>query len=81
MKTTGLAIACVLLAGCATRASNSAALAPEQVCMEPRPQMCTMQYDPVCARHGDGRLETFSNGCNACADVTVVAWRPGACAE
>ncbi len=31
------------------------------------PQMCTMEYDPVCASDG-GRRRTFSNACQARAD-------------
>ncbi len=31
------------------------------------PQMCTMEYDPVCARRGDNR-RTFGNACQARAD-------------
>jgi len=31
------------------------------------PQMCTMEYDPVCARRGDNR-RTFANACQARAD-------------
>ncbi|MCV9960683.1 Kazal-type serine protease inhibitor domain-containing protein [Pararhizobium sp. BT-229] len=32
-----------------------------------RPQMCTMEYDPVCAQRGNSR-RTFSNACQARAD-------------
>lgn len=32
-----------------------------------RPQMCTMEYDPVCARRGE-RQRTFSNACMARAE-------------
>ena len=52
---------------------------PRSVCTEPRPQMCTREYRPVCGeRKGmDGR--TYGNGCTACADPEVIAYRPGAC--
>lgn len=34
---------------------------------DPFPQMCTMEYDPVCAARGD-RRRTFANACQARAD-------------
>lgn len=51
----------------------------EGVCTEPRPQICTMEYQPVCALREDGQRETMSSPCNACADVAVVRYTPGAC--
>jgi hypothetical protein len=40
--------------------------------------ICTAQYDPVCARKLDGRLETFSNPCRArCEGAAIV--RKGLC--
>jgi hypothetical protein len=51
------------------------------VCPEPRPQMCTMEYRPVCAQQEDGRLKTYSSGCTSCSDSAVVGYRDGACEE
>ena len=51
------------------------------VCEDPRPQVCTMDYRPVCATVGDGRLATFANGCGACADIKVGSWVDGVCPE
>ena len=48
-------------------------------CADPRPQVCTLQYDPVCGLFGDGKNKTYSNACSACTDATVSAHRPGAC--
>lgn len=40
--------------------------------------VCTMQYDPVCARVGSGAEMTYSNACVArCAGATEM--RPGPC--
>lgn len=48
-------------------------------CPDTRPEVCTQQYDPVCASTGAGRRQTFSNACHACADRRVQAYRPGRC--
>ncbi len=48
-------------------------------CVEPRPEMCTMDYTPVCGQFGDGTTKVYSNACSACSDPTVVAYGPGLC--
>lgn len=48
-------------------------------CPEPRPEICTREYDPVCARHSDGRWQTHSTGCTACSDADVIGYRAKAC--
>jgi hypothetical protein len=48
-------------------------------CPEVRPEMCTMDYDPVCGRLSDGSFKTFSNACNACTDQQVYSYYPGEC--
>jgi hypothetical protein len=48
-------------------------------CTEPRPQVCTQDYRPVCAELQDGSFKTFSNGCSACSDPAVNGYREGAC--
>ncbi len=53
---------------------------PQTICPEPRPQICTMDYRPVCAELKNGGFKVFSNGCMACADSTVVGYRQGECA-
>jgi hypothetical protein len=49
------------------------------VCVDPRPEACTMDYNPVCATLADGTVATYPNGCGACSDAAVVSHRPGAC--
>ena len=47
-------------------------------CTEPRPQVCTMQYDPVCGRIGEGdgaEWKTYASDCSACGDPEVSAYR------
>lgn len=51
------------------------------VCEDPRPQVCTMDYTPVCATRQDGSVKTYSNGCTACANANVVSWVKDACPD
>lgn len=71
--------ALVASAGCTTPPAPEAE--PSGECREPRPQVCTMIYAPVCAEHADARFETHSSNCNACADDTVVRYTDGACQD
>lgn len=50
-------------------------------CPDVRPQVCTMDYMPVCAQLLDGGFKTYSNGCSACSDPDVTAYSDGACDE
>ncbi len=53
---------------------------PGQVtCTDPRPQMCPANYQPVCGTKRDGARQTYSNGCMACIDASVVSHVPGPC--
>ena len=49
------------------------------VCTEPRPEICTMQYDPVCAQMKDGARKTYASDCSACSDQLVDGYSPGEC--
>ncbi|QIB66027.1 hypothetical protein [Kineobactrum salinum] len=75
------------LAGCgasqppATPEVDQAADPAVVECSEPRPQVCTMEYAPVCARLLAGGEQTYSSPCNACADDAVASHSPGACPE
>ncbi len=48
-------------------------------CKDPRPQMCTMDYSPVCGINQDGSKKTYSNGCGACSDVKIIEYYQGSC--
>ena len=62
------------------KVSQSVSQEPEvTVCTDPRPQMCTMDYRPVCGTKSDGSQATYSNGCGACSDPEVVEYRDGEC--
>ncbi len=60
---------------------DSLVVGESTVCTEPRPQICTMDYRPVCAQLSDGTFKTYSNGCTACTDPAVTGHREGACGE
>lgn len=68
------------LGACATGQPNQTPVDRlQKACLEPRPQICTMDYTPVCAKFKNGELKTYSNGCSACADVNVLSHRASAC--
>ncbi len=59
-------------------------------CPEQRPQVCTMDYRPVCATLDTGvrcittpcpssEQKTYSNACTACADSEVLGYTPEKC--
>lgn len=51
------------------------------VCTDPRPQICTMDYKPVCATKSDGTRASYSNGCGACSDPEVQEYVQGECKD
>lgn len=59
-------------------------------CTEPRPQICTLQYAPVCAYVDNGircirapcpniDRKTYGNACTACADPKAYGYENGEC--
>jgi len=48
-------------------------------CSEPRPQICTMIYRPVCGFDKAGQSKTYASDCTACSDAEVVAYQKGEC--
>jgi cytochrome c5 len=68
----------LLVAGCATRPETPPLVTQ---CEATRPQVCTMEYDPVCAQLTSGGRKTYSSPCNACADDAVSGFQRGACPE
>ena len=71
------------LGACASQATqpndDASKAASRIVCQDPRPQICTMDYSPVCGELTDGGSKTFSNGCGACAVSNVDGYTPGEC--
>ena len=50
------------------------------LCTNPRPEVCTMEYDPVCGFTEDGH-RTYASGCTACSDKEVIGYKQGACKD
>ncbi len=68
------------LGACAGGQANSVVTGGDQVaCTDPRPQVCSMDYTPVCAQLQNGQEKTYSNACSSCADVNVQSYRASAC--
>lgn len=83
---TAWAIALLALAGCGTTGVQPAPAAPLvsnpiTPCAEPRPELCTMQYDPACGSLVAGGFRTYASPCNACADPAVAGYQNGPCSE
>ena len=69
------------LASCSASGSQGVADQALTQCLDPRPQICTADYRPVCAVLADGRREEFSNGCSACSNPEVHGWIADPCSE
>ena len=81
-----------------SNSSNNTAATDQQPenyieCTDPRPEVCTREYKPVCAKKDNGIRcvttpcpstddVTASNACTACSDKDVLGYIPGgACPE
>ena len=65
------------VAGCQTQPASTL----YTQCPAERPQVCTMEYNPVCATVKSVGQKTYSSACNACADDQVTQYLGGACPE
>ena len=94
LRIAGVLLVLVLGVGC--RAAGEPKLPPESAewvaCEDPRPEMCTYEYRPVCAARDNGircvttpcdstDARTYGNACSACADPKVISYVAGACEE
>ena len=90
--------ATVFIIACQTTTKNQPSTPPVDTkpvvvyteCHELRPEMCTREYRPVCAKRDTGvrcvttpcpstENVTKSNACTACSDVKVYGYTMGAC--
>ncbi|MBT71317.1 MAG: hypothetical protein CMQ15_04650 [Gammaproteobacteria bacterium] len=67
------------LATCVAEPSDTRTIVDGTVCLEPRPQICTLDYRPVCGIIADGSRQEFSNGCGACSVPEVVSFVENTC--
>jgi hypothetical protein len=59
--------------------ANSDSNSARTNCTEPRPQICTNEYLPVCGTAKDGGTKTYATGCTACANKNVMSYIKDAC--
>ena len=74
--------ACVWMTACQSVAApvTPPTHPPLKMCQAPRPDVCTMQYEPVCGYGSDyRRLGTYGNGCGACGQAEVMGYTEGDC--
>ncbi len=79
---TTILLLALVTGGCASSdeaSDDSAVTGIVTACTDPRPQICTHEYRPVCAALADGSTKTYATGCTACSDMAVNAYNPGAC--
>jgi len=69
----------LLLAACSATDTPPPVQSLTSQCSLPRPQVCTMEYDPVCAAVAGGTQREYSSPCNACAHDLVISYVKGAC--
>ena len=87
-----IVLALPITGACSSNANTASGEIPTSVilCEEPRPEMCSQEYRPVCATRDNGirrvtrpcnttELATYSNGCTACADTSVFSYRLAEC--
>jgi len=75
-------IAFLLLSAVSFGCSDSKANKDITICTDPRPEICTMDYTPVCGlRNVSGKEEwkTYSNACSACSDPSATGYKKDAC--
>ncbi len=77
----GLLTLLSVLLGCASDPIEEKPLVGFEACPSPRPQVCTLDYRPVCALLGNGERREYSNGCSACGDEAVSGFVAGPCAQ
>ncbi len=75
------ALACTGVLAACTAQSPTEDAAALRMCEEPRPEVCTREYRPVCAVLYDETWITASTGCTACAREDVKGYLSGACGD
>jgi hypothetical protein len=68
----------LLMSGYQSPAEN---IANQIKCTDPRPEICPMNWKPVCGYYSDQSVKTFSNACSACSDKKIVAYTENQCSK
>jgi len=71
--------AALALTACGGSPAQEPEVLPGTQCTDPRPQVCTMEYNPACAILVAGGTKQYASPCNACADDAVAAYLAGPC--
>ena len=67
------------LASCGGSTEHTQPQSQFVTCKSPRPQICTMIYDPVCGTLDSGGVKNYASGCAACSDTTVIGYQKNEC--
>jgi len=67
-----------LVTGCQ---ANPTKVTKQISCSDPRPEICTREYKPVCGLYSDNLSKTYSNACTACSDKKVVKYTKAKCPD
>ena len=71
---------CIMTLGCVSVSEKGSHQSDTFVtCTEPRPEMCTQEYVPVCGYLVDGSQKTYSNACSACSDKKTIKYLTTPC--
>lgn len=78
-----MAMALFVLSACSANETPTANQQQQNriFCQEPRPMICTMDYQAVCGEKKDQTKKSYSNACSACSNPEVVSYVPDACPQ
>ena len=71
-------LALLAMHGCSMPLVTKAS-APHLSCAHARPQICTMQYEPVCATLKNTTERSYSSACAACSAEGTRSYTLGTC--
>ena len=75
-----IGLLCIMNGGCFLVSEQSSNQSDTFViCIEPRPEICTQDYVPVCGYLEDGSQKTYSNACSACSDKKIIRYKVSSC--
>lgn len=73
----------VMLSSCVIYSKSAETAKPVKrdmiACENPRPEMCTRDFRPVCSLSEDGVYKTYAAFCNACMNKQVKSYYKGVC--